>query len=366
MSSHQHLIALSLVPLVGNKTAKQLISYCGGIEKVFETSAKDLAQIPGVGEKTANNIVNSESYLNAAEQHINYLIKHNISITNYLADDYPRRLRNYDDAPLLIYKKGKSNLDATRTVAIVGTRKPTTYGKQKTIELINDLRQYNVQIISGLAYGVDTAAHQECVAQGIDTVAVMGTGIDQVYPAVNRQLAEKITENGAVITEFNVGTKADRENFPLRNRIIAALADVTIVIQSAEKGGSLITAEYANAYHKDVFALPGRTTDSMSAGCNRLIKIHKAHLLESAEDIAYIMRWEKDSDHAGKQQILFTDLTDEESTIVNLMKEKEDVSIDWLHHQTKLPLSSLASLLLSLEFKSIIVSLPGKNYALIR
>jgi DNA processing protein len=358
-----YLIALSKVPLVGIKTTKQLIAYCGSAKNVLNAKKSTLLKIPFIGPKIMDALTENE-VLTAASKDLNYLTKHGIRVTTYLDRDYPVRLKHHDDSPVILYVKGESTLDAKRTVGIVGTRQPTPYGRSFTNDLVSQLKNYDVQIISGLAYGVDTLAHQQCLAEGIDTLAIMGTGIDSVYPASNRSLAQNISEHGALVSEFALNTKADRENFPLRNRIIAALSDVVVVIQSAVKGGSLITVEYANEYNKDVFALPGRISDNMSAGCNKMIKINKAHLLESAADIAYIMRWDSDGTNAGKQQMLFADLSESETLIVNCLKEQEDATSDWLHYQTKMPLSELAGTLLSLEFKGIVTSLPGKKYCL--
>ena len=273
-------------------------------------------------------------------------------------------MSQYEDAPLLLYIKGDSDLNPARTVSIVGTRKPTTYGKAMTENIVKGLIDYEVQIISGLAYGVDSLTHHTCVNNKMDNIAVMGTGLDKIYPAVNRSLAEKICHKGALLTEFPIATNPDRENFPMRNRIIAAMSDVVIVIQSAAQGGSLITAEFANAYYKDVFAVPGRVNDDMSIGCNKLIKSNKAHLLESIDDVAYIMRWDANRNDEKKQAELFQTLSPEEESIVNILRQHEEIAIDRLHHLSKMNLSDLAAHLLTLEFNNIVTALPGKKYGL--
>lgn len=360
---HFHLMALLKIPLVGPKTARQMIAYCGSAQQVFLEKKSSLGKIPSVGPKIIDAI-SSEKVFKMAESDIRFLDKNAIRILSYLDTDYPKRLKHHDDAPLLLYVKGNASLNASRTVGIVGTRQPTAYGRQCTLDLVTQLKPYNIQIISGLAYGVDALAHQQSIAEGMETLAIMGTGIDSIYPPANQSIAHKIQENGALITEFAIGTKADRENFPLRNRIIAGLSDVIVVVQSAEKGGSLITVEYANEYNKDVFAYPGRISDPMSAGCNKIIKINKAHLLQSAADIAYIMRWDINDSKAGKQQVLFLDLNEQESLLVECLKEQEEATVDWIHYKTKMTLSDLASTLLSLEFKGLVSSLPGKKYSL--
>jgi DNA processing protein len=360
-----HLIALSKVPFVGSKTAKSLIAYCGSAESVFNTPIKELVKIPNIGQRVAGEIANC-NVEKTLQKDIAYIEKNNLTVVSFLDERYPNRLKHFEDSPMLLYVDGNSDLNTPRTVGIVGTRTPTQYGKNATYELISQLQSYNVQIISGLAYGVDSIAHQHCVNEGIDNLAIMGTGIDQLYPSQNYGLAQKIKHKGALVTEFSLGTKPDRENFPMRNRIIAAMSDAIVVVQSAIKGGSLITAEFANFYNKDVFALPGRTSDEMSAGCNHLIKVNKAHLLESAKDIGYIMRWDQGTHSGGKQQLLFLDLTEDEAIVVDLLKSHEECAIDWLHHMTQFSLSKLAGLLLGLEFKGIVNSLPGKKYALLK
>jgi len=357
-------IALTRVPNIGVRLAKILIAHCRGAQGVFEESNKNLLKINGIGQRHLESITQSNPF-REAEDNIKFLLENNCNISYYLNDpNYPQRLLQYDDAPVLLYSRGTSNLNETRTVGIVGTRKPNIYGKSQTEQLVRELKHLNVQIISGLAYGIDSIAHQSAIANDIDNIAAMGTGLDKIYPAQNRKLANQIRNNGCLLTEFPINTNPDRENFPLRNRIIAGISDAVIVIQSASKGGSLITAEYANSYHKDVFALPGRVSDDMSAGCNKLIKTNKAHLIESAQDIAYIMRWDDDTPKPNKQIQLFNELSDIERSIVDYLKDQDEITVDQLHHHTQLKPSELASNLLNLEFKGVIRSLPGKKYAM--
>ncbi len=357
-------IALSKIPGVGAKLGKHLIAYCGGIEPIFTESLRRLHKIPGIGEKLANEISKVNPY-ELAEQDILYHERKNNKITFFLDEDYPLRLRHIEDAPILFYSKGNYNPHPSRTVSIVGTRKPSPYGQAICESLVNDLKPFDVQIISGLAYGIDAIAHKTANRCDIENVAIMGTGLDVIYPSVHHKLSEQIQKNGALISEYPIKMRADKENFPRRNRVIAGLADVVVVIQSASKGGSLITAEFGNQYHKDVFAFPGRVTDDTSTGCNALIKQNKAHLIESVKDIAYIMRWEKDAQAENdKQASLFIELSDEEKSIMGLLKHNEEAPIDWLHHKSEKNLSELANILLSLEFKGLVLSLPGKKYTL--
>jgi len=226
------------------------------------------------------------------------------------------------------------------------------------------LQQYNCTIVSGLAYGVDTTAHRQAVACEMPTLGVLGNGMNTLYPAANRKLASKMLDKGGIISEYPMDTKPDKENFPKRNRVIAGMSDVVVIIESARKGGSMITAEYANNYNKDVFAFPGRTNDEYSEGCNHLIKAHKAHLCTSAEDIAYIMRWDKQAE--PKQLELIVDLPEEEQQLLKIIKDNPNIGLDSLHYKTKLPLANITTMLLNLEFKGIVKSLPGKKYILSR
>ncbi len=363
-STLSYQIAITKIPKVGAKIAKTLIAYSGGPEAVFSESKKSLLKIPGIGEIAAEHILSMDPEEISADA-VQYIQQKGIKTSFYLNDDsYPKRLTHYEDAPILLYHRGTEPLNAPRTVSIVGTRQPTPYGIQKTQEIVEGLKDFGVQIISGMAHGVDGYAHKASLANDIPTLAIMGTPLDMVYPAAHRQLSERIAAAGALVSEFALFGRADRENFPMRNRIIAAMSDVVIVIQSAAKGGSLITADFANGYHKDVFALPGRTTDQMSEGCNKLIKANKAHLLESVADIAYIMRWDQE-ESKPKQTSLFVELEPAEKEIYELLQKQEAMSIDQLHYETKKPLSELSSLLLTMEFKGMICSLPGKNYSLI-
>ena len=354
-------LAIRYLPGVGAIKARDLISYCGGIQEVFQARKRKLLSIPGIGHKIADAVLKSDA-LNLAEEELKKIEGKDIRIISFLDECYPKNLHHHPDAPLILYIKGNLEFNTNRQVAIVGTRNVTTYGTLQCEKIVEQLRQFNCTIISGLAHGVDTIAHRKAVESGMSTIGVLGNGLRSIYPAENHDLARRMLENGGVISEFSFDTKPDRENFPQRNRIIAGMADVIIVIESAIKGGSIITAEYANNYNKDVFAIPGRLTDDFSAGCNHLIKTHKAHLLSSADDIAYIMRWDKTEE--PKQLSLMIDLLPEEESIVTALKKQPEIGLDSLHYKTKMPLGQLTTVLLNLEFKGIIKSLPGKKYIL--
>ena len=358
-------IGLTKIPSIGAKNAKLLVSYCGGVEAVFKTSAKDLVKIPGIGAKTAKKIA-QQTVLKSAEKEIKFIERNNIQPLFYLDKTYPRRLKHYEDCPVMLYFKGKAELNTARIVGIVGTRKPTNRGKAFCEELVEQLREYNVLIISGLAYGIDITAHKKCVDLNIPTIAALGHSLDRIYPSSHRSTAIEMVKNGGLITEFTSGTAPDYMNFPMRNRIIAGMCDALIVVETAKKGGSIITANQANDYNKDVFAVPGRIKDKYSEGCNHLIKIHKAALLESAADIAYIMQWEAEKEkEKGIQRHLFVELEAIERQIVELLQNTESLDVDTIAFKMQLVVSDLSAWLLTLELKGIIKALPGKRYMLL-
>jgi DNA processing protein len=357
-------IAISKIPKIGAVLARNLISYCGGVEAVFRTKRKDLLKIPSIGETLAKNILN-QNVLQEAEDEIKFIEKYKIEPIFYLDKNYPSRLKHYHDAPLMLFYKGTSDLNQARIVGIVGTRKPTERGKAFCEEIVTELQQYNVMIISGLAYGIDVTAHKKSVDLGMETVGVLGHGLDRIYPAAHKSTAEKMVRNGGLLTEFTSGTTPHKDNFPARNRIIAGLADALIVVETARSGGSIITAKIANDYNKDVFAIPGRLKDQYSEGCNMLIKTHRANLMESVADISYIMQWETDDKQTGKQRSLFVELSEIEQEIVNVLTAEESLDIDTLAFRTQLPPSILSMNLLNLEFQNMIKTLPGKRYMLI-
>lgn len=358
------MIALSKVDKVGPVLAKYLVSYCGGARAVFEASKKQLSKIPSVGPATIDRLQGEQCFRLADEQ-VAFVEKHNIKVYSYLDEDYPSRFKHYETSPIVIYFNGKGNINHPRTVGIIGTRKPTERGNIICERLVSELKDYNVQVISGLAYGVDSLAHKYALENTMPTIGMLGHGHDIIYPASNRELAAKMLSDGGTMTEFTIKSRVDREHFPMRNRLIAAMSDVLIVVESARKGGSMITADFAFQYNKDVFAVPGRLNDEYSQGCNKLIKEQKAHLLESAKDIAYIMRWEEQDSKRSIQAALFVDLEPGEQLIVDLLKEEPELNIDELNHRLKLTTSVLAAQLINLEFKGVLKSLPGKKYILI-
>jgi DNA processing protein len=362
--SLKYKIALTLIPNIGDILAKRLVAYCGSVEGVFKEKKFALEKIPGIGTAYAKQIIDS-SIFDRAEEEIKFIEKNNITPLFYLENNYPKRLTHCEDSPVMLYFKGDANLNSEKIISIVGTREATDYGRTICEKLIADLSEYNPLIVSGLAYGIDVCAHKAAMDNKLETIGVFAHGLDKVYPALHRNIAEKMEEQGGLLTDFMSKTIPDRENFPRRNRIVAGMADATIVIESKKDGGSLITADIANSYSRDVFAFPGKVGDVTSEGCNNIIKQNKAALIQSAADIIYVMGWEqKKKKNAPQQRQLFVELNPDEETLVNLLKEKITANVDDICLLAKMPMSKVSSLLLTLEFSGIVKSLPGKMYRL--
>ncbi len=366
--SSDHLkyqIALTLVPGVGAIAAKKLIAYCGGAEAVFQQKKAHLLKIPSIGEKVATAIL-STNVLDRAEEEMDYISTHNIRALFYLNPDYPQRLLHCEDGPIILYTKGAMDLNAKRIVSIVGTRKVTVKGKLFCEKLVEELTDYQPLIVSGLAYGVDITAHKAALNNQLPTLGILACGLDEIYPKNHTATVKKMLDNGGIASDYHSNTKLFPTQFAERNRIIAGLSDATIVIESSAKGGSLITADLANGYNRDVFAVPGRPDDSQSVGCNQLIKHNKAALIDSAKDIEYIMGWEKETS-LSKEQVpqlpLFVDLTGDEQQVLKHFTGKDVISIDQLSLQAKLPVSKTTAILLGLEFKNLVKAYPGKVYS---
>jgi DNA processing protein len=366
MSEKIYQIALSLINSVGPITAKTMVSHCGSPEAVFRASRGKLMKIPGVGPKTVNEILDPR-VLEKAERELTFALNNGIQCYFYLDQDYPFRLKPFNDSPVVLYYKGEDVLNNPRMVGVIGTRKPSDKGILFCEQIVAQLKDYEVTVVSGLAYGVDAVAHRKSVELDIPTLGVMGNGMAITYPATHRGLRQKMMRNGGVLTEFSYITKPEREHFPMRNRIIAAMADALLVIESGRKGGSMITAHFAFDYNKDVFALPGRPDDSLAAGPNFLIKSNVASLAETAEDIAYKMLWEKEKLSTNGQLKLFQDLSEEESMIVEIIRNAPDKnpSTDYVLYESKMNLSRLSGLILQLELKNVLKTWPGSRLTLI-
>jgi len=361
--SYLYKIGITRIPRIGPITIKSLVAYCGGVQSIFYASAKTLLSVPGVNQAAVRAILDHrDEALRRAERELQLLEGTETRLFFYLDEHYPGRLRHQLDAPIMLYQRGPAPLDYGRGVAIIGTRKPSNQGISLCERLVDELQQYRVTVLSGLAYGIDISAHKQCLQSGISTIAVLAHGFDQIYPAVHRPIAQEIAATGALLTEYPAHVRAEKEFFPLRNRIVAGLCDALIVVETGKRGGSMITAKLANEYNKDVFAFPGRITDAKSAGCNILIKSHQASLLEGAQDLAYIMGWKAEDNREGQQQQLFVELSAEEKVIVDLLRHDTGISVDRLAHLSEKSNSELAALLLSLECKGKVRSLPGNRF----
>lgn len=359
-------IAITCLPNIGDVLAKKLIAYCGSAEAVFYEKKATLEKIPGIGAIYAKSVLtHRKNSLLRAEKEIQFIEKNGIVPLMYLDKNYPKRLLHCEDGPVMIYLKGNQNLNTNKVISVVGTRNITDYGKEFCEMIINDLKPYSPVIISGLAYGVDICAHKSAIKNDLSTIGVLAHGLDRIYPTHHRSVAKKMLEKGGVLSDFISETKPDRENFPKRNRIVAGLSDLTLVIESSKKGGSLITAELAHSYNRDVFALPGKISDSQSEGCNWLIKTNKAALIQSVKDIEYIMGWEPlAQENQSTQTKLFVPLTSDQKRITDMMLNKDKMTIDDISLNVKMPMSLTASLLLELEFSGVVKSYPGKLYKL--
>jgi DNA processing protein len=359
----KHKIALSLIPRIGDINARKLVSHFGSVEAIFHEPYGNLVKIPGIGSGTAA-FISEKSYLKIAEKEAEYVIKHNIKTFFYLDNDYPFRLRQCDDSPVLFYFRGTCDLNSNKILSVVGTRNATSRGKEQCDRIIAGLADSHPDliIISGLAYGIDINAHKAALSNGLQTIAVLGHGFKTIYPSIHRSTAEAILKKGGLLTDFMSDTLPERNNFLKRNRIIAGLSDATLVIESGIKGGALITADMADSYNRDVFAVPGRPDDQWSAGCNSLIKSNKAALVESAEDIDYFLNWQPEKSKPPVQRTLFSEMSEPEQKIYELIMKEGDLTIDHICRALDIPISKLSAQLLQMEFKGIIKCYPGNIY----
>jgi len=356
-------IALTLIPNIGPVQAKILLQHFNP-DEIFKAKKSELEKIEGIGSVRAASIKEFIDF-SKAEAEIIFIEKYNIQPLFISDKNYPKRLLNCYDSPTLLYYKGTADLNTSKIVAIIGTRTHTEYGKQVTEKLIREIAEQNITIISGLAFGIDALAHKAAIKNNLPTVGILAHGLNQIYPSEHAGLAkDMIKNNGGLLTEFGSKTKPDKHNFPTRNRIVAGMSDATIVIETGIKGGSMITAELANGYNKDVFAIPGRTNDTKSAGCNYLIKNNKAMLLTDAKELMEVMGWEEKTNKAGVRspKKIFIELSREEKIIFEILNEKQSVHIDEINIKSGLSSSAVAAAILSLELQNAIVSLPGKLY----
>lgn len=356
-------IALELISGVGNKGAKQLMSYCGSASQVFRASKAALLKIPGVGAKMTEAVVASSPF-KEAEAIIHDCDKMGAEILHYTNPSFPKRLKHIQDAPNILYKKGNGDLNPTKSVAIVGTRKATEYGKQVTDKIVKDLSNIGVTVVSGLAYGIDIESHKSSLKNNLPTFAVLAGGLDRIYPSMHKKYAEQMLETGGIISESTPGIKPDPHLFPARNRIIAGMTDATIVVEAAIKGGALITANIADSYDKPVFAVPGDVGRPYSEGTNKLIASQKALIYTDIADLIYHLNWDMNDQVITPTTL--PPLTEHEKLIFNLLSEfGSPMAIDIIAIKTHIPINQVASHLLSLEFKNLVKSMPGKKFGLV-
>ncbi|RYD81942.1 MAG: DNA-protecting protein DprA, partial [Sphingobacteriales bacterium] len=322
-------IALTHVPYIGDVHAKSLISIYGDAETIFKAPKKELENIEGIGTVRAGSLKKFQDF-KAGEAEIDFIKKYKIQPLFINDENYPKRLLNCYDSPVLLYYRGNADLNTEKIVSVVGTRNHSDYGKQVCEKLVEDLSEENVLIVSGLAFGIDSIAHKTALKNNLNTVGVLAHGLDRIYPQQNKSLAKQMTEQGGLLTDFSSGSNPDKQNFPKRNRIVAGMCDAIVVIESGKKGGSLITAELANSYNKDVFAIPGRTIDNKSEGCNYLIQNNKASLVTNAAELMQFMNWKAQPKKAAQQKQLFVELTTDERKLVDILQSREAVHIDEL------------------------------------
>lgn len=357
-----NILALLQVEGVGDVVAKKLINHCGSAENVFSAKANQVKAIDGIGEILLKKL-RDKTVFEKAEKELKFIQKEKIKVLYYQDDNYPERLKHCIDGPVLLFSTGNLNLENRKVVSIVGTREITSYGTAFCKKLIEDLAVFNPIIVSGFAYGVDIVAHQAAMENKLHTIGVLAHGLNQIYPKTHKKYISKMEENGGFLTEFWSNSNPEKENFVKRNRIVAGISEATIVIESAEKGGSLITAVIANDYNRDVFAVPGRTTDKYSQGCNNLIKTQRANVLTSAADLVYIMNWELESKPTKSvQKQLFVSLDNEEQKIYDYLQKTGKQLLDIIALECEFPVFRISSLLLNMELKGVIRPLPGKLF----
>jgi DNA processing protein len=361
--SLKHKIALGLIPRIGDINARKLVAHFGSVEAVFHEPYRNLINIPGIGSGLAKYITD-RSYIDTAEKEAEYIVKNNIRTYFYLDNDYPYRLRQCDDSPVVFFFRGECDLNSSKILSVVGTRNATTRGRELCDRIIGGLASGHPDmiIISGLAYGIDISAHKAALANNLQTIGVLAHGLKTTYPSIHDSTAKAIVKQGGLLTDFISDALPERNNFLKRNRIIAGLSDATLVIESGIKGGALVTADIANSYNRDVFAVPGRPDDQWSAGCNNLIRNNKASLVECSDDIEYFLNWKPEKSKPAVQITLFADLDNNEKLIYELISKEGELTIDTICRTLEIPVYKLSSILLQMEFKDLVKCYPGNLY----
>jgi len=356
-----YILALQKVEGVGDIMAKKLMSHCGSAEAVFKTKTQQLAAIDGVGSSLLKNL-KDETVFDKANKELEYIQNNNINVSFFQDENYPDKLKHCVDAPVLLFTAGNIDLKNRKIISIVGTRQITSYGTEFCKKLIEDLIPLDPVIVSGFAYGVDIVAHQLAMENNLQTIGVLAHGLNQIYPKNHKKYMAKMELNGGFMTEFWSSSNPDKENFVKRNRIVAGISEATIVIESAERGGSLITANMANDYNRDVFAVPGRTTDKYSTGCNNLIKTQKANVLTSVADLVYMLNWDIKEEPKAVQKQLFVSLDNDEQKIYDYLLKTGRELMDIIALECEFPIYRVSSILLNMELKGVIRPLPGKLF----
>ena len=358
-----YLLALQKVENIGDVVAKKLLSVFGTAENVFKAKSSEIQSIDGIGECRIKNL-RSKVAFEEAESEMNYIEKNSITAISYLDSNYPQKLLHCGDGPIVIFERGNLDLKKRKIISIVGTRQITSYGIDFCQKLISDLAPLNPVIVSGFAYGVDIVAHKAALDNDLQTIGVLAHGLNQIYPKTHKRYMSVMEYNGGFLTEFWSNSNPERENFVKRNRIVAGMSEATIVIESAEKGGSLITANLAHDYNRDVFAVPGRVSDKYSVGCNNLIKSQKAHVLTSAADLIYMLDWDLGKKTKSVQKQLFVSLDDDEQKVADYLQKNGKQMLDIIALECSLPIYKISPLLLNLELKGVVRPLPGKLFEL--
>lgn len=353
---------MSLIDGIGPVKAKSLIKHCGSAQNVFTEKQRFLRKIPEIGSHAISALNNKTAFVRA-EKELIFIDQNNIKVHYYENENYPRRLLHCPDHPIVLYSKGKIDPNASKVLSIVGTRSATHYGKEVTQNIVEGLKNHNVLICSGLAFGIDAEAHKAAVKHNMQTIGTVAHGLHTIYPKEHSTLSIDMMNNGGVLSEFISGTIANKENFPRRNRIVAGMSDATLVIESKNRGGALITAYQASGYNRDVFAIPGKITDPNSAGCNLLIQKNVAGMVQSAEDIISAMQWEEIHKNGAPQMELLIELTEKETLLRNVIVEKSTIKRDEIAATTGMLPSEVATILLNLELKGVINALPGGVYS---
>jgi DNA processing protein len=356
-----YLLALQKVEGVGDIVAKKLLTHCGDAATIFNSKASQLASIDGIGSVLISKL-KDKSVFAKAEAELKYIENNEIKVSYFQDKSYPERLKHCIDGPLLLFSTGTIDFNNRKIISIVGTRKITSYGTEFCKSLISELAPLNPIIVSGFAYGVDIVAHQAAIENDLQTIGIVAHGLDQIYPSSHKKYVSKMEQNGGFMTEYWSGTNPEKENFVKRNRIVAGISEATIVIESAIKGGSLITANLANDYNRDVFAVPGRTSDKLSLGCNNLIKTQKANLLTSAADLVYILNWDIEKTSRSVQKKLFVTLENEEQKIYDYLLKSGKEILDIIALECDLPIYKISGILLNMELKGVVRPLPGKLF----